>query len=245
MVDLHNHILYGIDDGAKSIEESLELIKMQKKQGVNTIVLTPHFKGNTADFVSFYNLREQNIKKLQGKARELDINLISGCELYCENARDLTLDMSKLCIENTTYILIEFPILCTKYMIFQIVKRFIGMGITPIIAHVERYINLIREPMNLYDIVNLGAILQVNSDTVLKKDKFIIKCIRKNLIHLIASDTHDTYRRTPNLQDAYKTLEKLGINVQVLKNNALYVVKNSNISTNKAKKIKKVLGIYI
>lgn len=209
-VDFHSHILPGIDDGAKNLDISIELIKREIKHGVTTIVLTPHFYPETDDFDAFIESRQKafEILKKEVEEQDLPIELVLGAEVKF-TPKLLDLDLRKLCIAYTDYILLEFSMLhyhrWTKDVFYQIQSK----GYLPIIAHAERYINLPEDA--LYELVNAGALVQINTGSFFKdRDtaKKIERFIKANLVHLWGTDAHSLDKRPPTFDKCKAYLDK-------------------------------------
>ncbi len=207
IVDFHTHILDGIDDGAKNIDESIELIKEEINQGVNTIVLTPHFYPETDDYQTFLLQRKNTYQQLKNKVKEeaLPIQLILGAEIKF-SPKLLDLDLLPFCIANTNFLLIEFSMShfhnWTKDVFFQLQSK----GFHPIIAHAERYTNL--PTSSLLELVQAGAFVQINTSSILRPQTYkkVKQLIKQNLVHTYGTDTHSIEKRPPTHKQAFELL---------------------------------------
>ena len=209
-IDFHSHILPGIDDGAKDVDVSIELIKTELRHGVTTIVLTPHFYPETDNLDEFVERRANAFELLKSEVekQQLPIELVLGAEVKF-TPKLLDLDLTKLCIENTDYILLEFSMLhyhsWTKDVFYQIQSK----GFLPIIAHAERYLNLPEDA--LYELVTAGALVQINTGSFFKdkeRAKRIERFIKANLVHLWGTDTHSLDKRPPTFDKCREHLNK-------------------------------------
>ena len=213
MIDMHCHILPGIDDGAQTVEDSLELLRAEKEQGIRKIVFTPHFNPERQDFDMFLKAREKSFEALKSAEgfSEIGIDTKIGCEVFFA-MRLIEMDISKLAFENTKYILIEFPTMNRPYGITRTMQNIIDRGYTPILAHVERYDYFTDDPVKLYDLVSIGCIAQVNAAAVVNTSHIrgvnALKYISWELAHIISSDAHSVDRRPPNTKAAYQFVEK-------------------------------------
>lgn len=199
MKDIHTHILYGIDDGAKTLEESLQILKYASLNGITDIVLTPHYIKDSKYNANNYQKKEL-LKELQQeiKKRNININLYLGNEVYIgESIISLYKEIST--INNSRYILIEFP-LNTKYILIEkTINDLISNKFIPIIAHPERY-TLYYKNYDFYNnLVKKGCLLQGNIGSLYglygRKPKNMLKeLLKRNLIHIIASDIHHNYK---------------------------------------------------
>src|SRR5699024_9195300 len=201
MVDIHNHILVGADDGPKSIEETIALLQQAKQQGINNIVVTPHhlhpkYK-NTFDTVT------ESIEELNknDEIAKLNIQLYPGQEVRLSDQILQDIEQHKIYgINYTKYLLIELPSNevphYTKNLLYEIQNK----GFVPIIAHPERNKAIARDINLLYELINNGSLSQVTASSLngkLGKDlqNISIKIIEHNLIHFIASDAHNAINR--------------------------------------------------
>ena len=211
MTDLHTHILPGIDDGARTVEESISLLRMQLKSGVNTVALTPHFKFSAAEQPEFLLRRERSYNALSKAIDKhgLPIELILGAEVAFTTPL-LELDLDSLCYEGTKTILIELPMDHYPAYAGDMFYRLMLDGYTPLIAHAERYSYFTRKPGLLEKLTRGGALVQVNAGGLLKRRtrKRILKMISGGLVHVLASDTHSMDLRPPRLEKAVKVIEK-------------------------------------
>lgn len=212
MIDIHNHSLFGIDDGAKDVETSLKMIEIAINDGIKEIILTPHI---AEEFKYSISEAKDNFFFLKEKVKEkgFDINLHLGFEVrldkdlikkYEENVDILTVNgMGK-------YILLEFPFLDIPLYYKEIIKYFTSTDITPIIVHPLRNRKIFSNINFLDEIFELGVLFQFNSDDVLNKSIFPIfsKILKKNLVHFVSSDAHSIDLRPPILSSSYKLVEK-------------------------------------
>lgn len=208
MIDIHTHILPGVDDGSKDLETSIMMIELEINQGVTHIVLTPHVqsrvtKANTSKRKAQFELLKAEVSK-----RGLNINLHLGAEIMYHS--HIETDYSKYQFGKNKYVLLEFSTKA-ETPIEEICFDVMAMGYQVIVAHVERYGYL-----SIADIGKIranGALMQVNASAILNKDplaskKTVKKLIKENLIDIIATDTHNMEKRPPNLLEARKVLKK-------------------------------------
>lgn len=197
MIDMHNHILYGIDDGCKTIEESIETIKKMKKIGFNTIVLTPHYIEDSS-FKANNNLKLQKLEILKEELlkNNIDVNLFLGNEIFInESINELIINKEIRSINNTRYILIELPfnnqILNLDDYLYELKLK----GYKIIIAHPERYTYFkdnYEEARKLYD---SGVLFQVNYGSIIGQYgssslKLVKKLLKDDMVDFISTDIH-------------------------------------------------------
>ncbi len=210
--DIHTHILPGIDDGAENTDISLRLIASEKETGVTDLVLTPHFNMSDVALEDFLSRRAEAFAKLSEKLKETDASSDMRFHLAAEVRYDphlIKLDLEKLCIGNTSYLLLEttgsFPFNFENTLSFMLSR-----GITPILAHIERYEYLRSDSPLLERLIDSGVLLQCNASSVFGKNRSstVIKLIKRGYVDLLASDCHSPVYRPPNLFEAYKKLKK-------------------------------------
>lgn len=202
MIDIHNHILHEVDDGSSSIDLSIEMIKKQISDGVTKIILTPHMRSFKSEKISKV---KKHFEELKNKVETLNlkVELYLGAEVYyTENTLE---HKSELALANTNYVLVEFStILDTS--IEEAIYNLKTLKLKPIVAHIERYGYLSKK--DIIDIKKTGGIIQVNSSAILGYDGFRRKrvakfLLKKGLVDVVASDSHNLTDRKPNLKEAY------------------------------------------
>lgn len=212
-IDIHTHILPGIDDGAKNIEESLEIIDYLSKCGITDIVLTPHYIQDT-NYKANENLKDNLLRELHEKVSNPNINLYLGNEVYiCENIIDLLERHEISTLNDSRYMLIELPLTGYINNLQNILWELSSYGIIPIIAHPERYQFIQKNRNRVKELLEFNCLLQCNVDSLTgkygKKAKKLMKWLLKNnLVHFIATDTH-YIEDSSELNWSYKKLKKL------------------------------------
>lgn len=209
--DIHSHLLPGADDGARDMDDALALLALAQANGTEALVLTPHYRGR---------YRQNTPQQLEETFRQLCRLAPEGMTLYLGNEagyeRDLADKLSEgrvLSINGGRYVLLEFSTGTPKSLILDGVFEVLNAGFTPIIAHVERY-DAFRKHKALADVVlDAGALLQINADSVLGSSGGDIKrychyLLKKQMVHFVASDGHDQTHRPPLLTDCYQRICK-------------------------------------
>jgi len=212
MIDLHTHILFEMDDGAKSIEESITLLQMELDSGIHTVALTPHCIPAADRLEKFFNKRNEVYTRLvlEVKKQKLPVNLILGAEVAF-TPQLLELDVDKLCYEGTKTILVELPMSNYPPFVQDVFYKLLLEGYTPLIAHTERYPYFAKNPQLLEKLVDMGAHVQINAGPLTRKlysKRRLFNLISDKLVHCIASDTHGVELRPPKLGTAVKVIEK-------------------------------------
>ena len=207
MIDMHCHILPVIDDGAKTVEESISMLKESFSQGVNICVATSHCKLRTADaldnFIEKRNLAHQT---LCDAAKDIQIpRIYLGAEVFLDNDISKYPGVEKLCIEGTNCILVEFGINVAESVYSEWLYNLTMKGLTPIIAHVDRYAKR-NELIAEFD--GLNIIYQVNNSAVtgLFGSGFIKKLSDYPVV--MGSDMHNMTTRPCDMKKGYDKLKK-------------------------------------
>lgn len=214
IIDLHSHLIPSVDDGAKSIEDSLTIARQGVEDGVSHVVLTPHHRNG--QFVNHKKDVLEETKKLQAIYDQAGVNLkvYPGQEIrITENLLDDLYNDNLLSLDaGGKYYLIEFPTAKVPEFAFSLILELINQGITPIIAHPERNHGFAKDYHLLYKFIEAGCLSQITSSSYvnLYGEKFqgIAKdMIGLDLAHILASDVHNTDFRPYNLTQAYQQLE--------------------------------------
>jgi protein-tyrosine phosphatase len=216
MIDIHSHILPEVDDGSRGLEESLEMCRISFRDGISTIVATPHAHDSVH--------KTHNPAFLRQKVDELNTHLkgspriVLGCELRFTHdvVTHVCRDKSAPTIDGGPYALVEFPHqvvpLGSERALFELMSN----QIRPIIAHPERNHLLMAEPERFYELVEMGVLGQVDTGSVTgqfgkKVQQTARLMLEHGLIHFIASDCHNTRNRLPGMSEAVQaTAEIIG-----------------------------------
>lgn len=205
MLDFHSHILPSIDDGSDSVETSLKLLDLEDSQGIDTVVLTPHYYIQEQEPDKFLSKREEAYQKLV-KNYKGNIKLLKGCECHYYNGISKSDFIEKLCVENTNILLLELPFSRKASLneLFQLNCR-----VQVVLAHIERYLGMYSRK-EIDEMISHGIYLQCNGEVFNKKTfKGIIKdYFEAGKIMFLGSDTHNLDERKPNLKEAYDFIEK-------------------------------------
>lgn len=211
ITDIHTHILHSIDDGSSSIDESLELLKREKSQGVTNVALTPHFDLERISLEDFLVKRAEKYKELKEAVKiqsDLqDLNLYLGAEVKY-NPNLVKSDINKLVISGTNCLLLELPA-TEPFYLDETLQYFSENGVTPIFAHIERCASLCSSHKLEY-YKNKGVKMQSNLSALLNHSTkgFILRMIKKGYIDILASDSHNICSRPPVWDEALKLLNE-------------------------------------
>ncbi len=214
MIDIHSHILPGIDDGAADMEETLQMLAIAADEGITHMVATPHYKENR------YQASPEEIKALLAKVQSaaedagIGIVLLAGNEVYYFSDIEEAVEEGKLLSMNGgSRMLVEFNPFADYRRIRNALDTVRGLGFHPIIAHVERYECMLKNMKNVEEVYDMGVELQVNAASVtgeagFKAKMFVHKLLKKQLVHYIGTDTHEAKKRAPKMKKCAGILRK-------------------------------------
>lgn len=208
-IDIHTHILPFVDDGAKNEAESKAMLEMLKKQGITDVCFTPHYDPRTSSKEQFAAKRQEAYNRISEAVAETGITPHFGAEVKLYPNLFNNGDLDPLCIDGGKYILIELPFEPTgeTAVIDRLYKLCADYSVVPIVVHPERYKKFFNENF-LCEACNAGCLIQVDNEVfgkVLLRGK-VKRFIDEGLVHLIASDCHNTTERRPNFDTAKKYL---------------------------------------
>lgn len=199
MTDLHTHILPGMDDGAKELASAMALLEQEALQGVRHVALTSHYHCETEPPADFLIRRERAFSALSNSI-PAGMTVKLGCEVFF-SPQLVSMDVQRLCLAGTNYLLLELPLLQKPAFLREVLANLRSRGIVPLIAHVERYLYIQKDPALLVDWIGLGALIQVNAASLSGRGgAFARKLIRWGLVHVLASDAHSIAYRPADLK---------------------------------------------
>lgn len=211
-IDIHTHILPGIDDGPGDLEQMKRMLQLEAAEGVSKIIATPHFdlEENRVSPVRIQEL----VEKANAAARELSLELIvyPGCEvLFSPGVPEAYRRGEILTLAQSSYFLVEFFPRSSFREIREGVRELCMAGLIPVIAHIERYECLLNEYDRLFELEKMGALMQMNGDSLFgrpwdKRVRMCRKLVRNGFIHFLASDCHDDKEYPPRMQKVYETV---------------------------------------
>ncbi len=215
LFDIHSHVIPGIDDGSETLEKSIGILHGMESAGVKNLMLTPHYsvrRGYTPSkekIISSYEILREECRK-----REIGINLYLGCEIEYSSDIPLMLQSGKLLtLADTKCVLVEFAPYASFNDILSAVHGVIQIGYIPVIAHIERYSPMIKDIKNITCIKHIGALVQVNVDSVISEKflmrRFIKKIMKKQFVDFIAGDVHSDLYTVSQLERCARIIEDL------------------------------------
>lgn len=247
MIDIHSHILPGIDDGSRHIDETTDMLKEAEQVGFKGIITTPHY------FEGYYDVdeatREQIISNVKAKmvAQRINVDLYIGNEIYItEDTMDNVKAKRASSLNNSKYVLVEFDLNVKPMNMLNMIFKILKEKYVPILAHPERYRFVQKDPTMLHELATNGVLLQCNYGSFVgvygRKAEIIAKKLLKNdMISFLGTDTHrakSIYRRVPEImQELIKLVGKEKVN-EITELNPRKVLCNEDIEANEPKEIK-------
>lgn len=213
-VDVHCHLLPGIDDGSQNMEQTMEMLRIAEAEGITDAIVTPHYKQGRVGTPR--KVIGEMIQEVESLARQsgLSIRLWPGTEVYYNSSLEEKLESGWLASMNdTTFVLVEFNPLETYAYVRNAVDDLFGMGYHPIVAHVERYQCMLGNVENVRTLHDFGCRIQVNAGSVagnygFKIKHFIKKLLKEELIDYVGTDAHDVRNRSPEMKKCAEVIRK-------------------------------------
>lgn len=214
MLDIHSHILYGVDDGSTSIEESLELLKKAQSEGTSTIIATPHKDPHYQPSKELILDRVHELNRIS-QENGLLIHVLPGQEvrLYDKIVDDYKNNQLITLNDAGRHLLVEFPSSHVPKYATRLFYELQLAGVQPILVHPERNSEIISNPQLLFDIVATGVLTQITAGSIMgkfgrKSKKLSHLFMTHNVVTFIASDAHHIKTRDFHMRSAYKKISK-------------------------------------
>ena len=211
MLDVHSHILPGIDDGSSSVEMSCKMLAAMAQQGVKTVVATPHFYASRDLPEAFLERRSKAVAALESRKPEAP-QVILGAEVaYFDGMGRSESVLEQLQLGNSGLLLVEMPFgEWNNRTLREICDLPLQTWLIPVLAHVDRYRRLDQLLRNMATLLDCGVLFQCNADAFLHfgSRSWALKMVRNGKIHFLGSDAHNLTSRQPNLGGAAQVIEK-------------------------------------
>ncbi len=250
MIDIHTHVLPRLDDGAKDVETAVSMLEREVEQGVRTVVFTPHYYSRKCPTAQFLAEREEALARLKGYI-PTGLTVRLGAEVHFTGVNDADYEeLAELKIEGTRHILLEFPFTTVwDGSLFSALADFIDeTGLIPIVAHVERYVEVFKDPSVVNRLVDMGCLIQVNAAAFADKwvSKLALPLLRHGLVHCVGTDAHDTDKRKPNYASAAEAIKKARLfpKFERVQSNMQMILDGGQVCVERAKPVKKRFGKF-
>lgn len=247
MIDVHSHIVFGVDDGSKSIEQSIEMLQEANSLGFEKVIVTPHY------IEEYYEMDKEEIAArieiLKEELEKVDCNIeiIQGNEIYItNNINELLENEQAVALNNKKYVLFELPLNAEAMNLNEVVYQILEKGRIPILAHPERYPFVQKDPNVLLDLIENGVLIQSNYGSIIgqygKQVKNTVKkMLEHNMVHLLGSDVHRPRTVYTRIDEALEEIGKI-VDEETLENITLnypqQIIEGNDIDIPKAIPIK-------
>jgi protein-tyrosine phosphatase len=217
MVDIHHHLLSGLDDGAKSLEMSVDMAKLAVADGITHVVCTPHANG-TYEYNPQVNEAKTAELRERLAAENIQLTLGRGCDFHLsfDNVNRAKEDPSRFSINGLGYLLVEVPDYGLPPALTETFYELQLAGLTPILTHPERNPTLQKDPERIKDWLRGGVLIQVTADSLTghkgkHAERMALDLIEKRWVHFLATDAHNTTSRPPRMREAHAVVaDKFG-----------------------------------
>lgn len=202
MIDIHNHIIYGVDDGSRSLDESLKMVELFMANGFDEIIATSHYDPSRYMVKKEDILEKSSILNDEIKKRSLDFKIYPGHEIQVDpKILNKIRDGKLLTLNNSRYVLCELSFVNKPLFLRDLIYNLSLEGFVPIIAHAERYPYVEAHTSFLYEFIKMGALVQINFSSMNSHRKTTQRLLKKNMVHFIGTDSHQSEWRSPNIQN--------------------------------------------
>ena len=213
-IDIHCHVLPGVDDGSSNMDETVEMLKIAASQGISDMIVTPHYKqgrvGTPKEVIDRMITEVEKYAALSG----ISIKLHPGTEIFYNSSLEEKLESGWLATMNgTEHVLVEFSPSDNFQYIRNAIDDRMGLGYRPIVAHVERYQCTLAKVENVRDLKRMGCKIQVNASSIagtlgFKVKLYAKKLLKEELIDFIGTDAHDPKTRKPEIEKCAEVIRK-------------------------------------
>lgn len=213
-VDIHCHMLPGVDDGSPDMDTTMQMLEMSYQEGARAIIMTPHYEGGANQYQPAELDEKFRLVKEEAAKKWDDLELYLGNELlYTQGIADHVRNGSVHTMNDTKFILVEFNFGIRYSDMYHGIQEIRKMGFRPIIAHVERFSSLVKHPERISELREMGVYLQMNVSSVVgnvfnENVRWCRKLMKEKQITFVGTDAHNMTHRAPHMTEAMKWLEK-------------------------------------
>ena len=211
--DMHSHILPGMDDGSADPAMSLEMLRQAGQQGIPKVLATPHYYPveSVEDFLKRRDRAAEALRQAMAEANEPLPEVCLAAEVAYRPGISFEENLRKLCIGDSEFLLLELPFATWGSEVLRDIRNITcTKGITPILAHLERYLQFQKKKV-LLEVLQQGVLVQMNAEAVLERKtrRTAMKLLKTGTVQLLGSDCHNLTTRSPNLGEAVKQLQQV------------------------------------
>lgn len=217
MIDLHSHILPGVDDGAQTLEDSLEMARKAISQGITHLMCTPHHNNGKYNNPADKIIRDVAALQKELDQRGLDLTLLEGQEVRLTELLLTAIQRDEILFTDldNTYLLIEFPTNEIPIYAEQVFYHLLNRGQVPVIVHPERNAVFREEPNRLVSFLEMGTLTQLTAPSIVgvfgnEIQNTARQMLEHNMLYMVASDAHNLRHRTFLMKEAYAEIRKIG-----------------------------------
>ena len=214
MIDIHHHLLWGLDDGASSLESSIAMARIAKEDGITHIVCSPHANSKYAYEPLLVADRISTLQRVLDR-EAIEVKLGYGCDFHMsyDNIQEARLEPAKFSINGLGYLLVEIPEYGISRGLTEVFYQLQLSGLTPILTHPERNPTLQSEPGRLVDWLRSGVLIQITAGSVIGRmgrhaERMAHELLGKRWVHFLATDAHNTTSRPPRMREAFDLVAK-------------------------------------
>lgn len=213
-IDIHSHILPRMDDGSRSMEQSLQMLRIACEEGISTMIATPHnMPGKGCPEPEVVYRKVQELREMAAQ-ENIPIDILCGTEYYYrEEVLEFFEEERGITMSDSECVLVEFEPMVERKYVRNALRDFLALGYTPIIAHVERYAKVMEKQDFVKELRLMGALVQVNAASVTGDNgwhtkQVVKKLLKERLVDFIGTDAHSDGRRAPRMEKCASILYK-------------------------------------
>lgn len=213
VIDMHCHLLPGVDDGSKDEKETEKMLRMAWKEGIRGILVTPHYHVDRSG--DFSERCKKSYQKVCSMAKDIHpgMKIFLGNEIfYSAGVVEALKKGEALTLNGTRYVLVEFATYVELLTVRKAIQELQYAGYAPIVAHMERY-DCLKKEEQVRELVEMGALMQVNASTLTGKmgmgvKRYMKKLLKEDLIHIVGTDAHSSRHRRPKMKKCLRYIQR-------------------------------------